>query len=111
MAKKDGRRYTDKFKFQVILEALRSQKPDAEVARASEQKISKLERMVGQKEVELALRYIQWDEDADTFAFKSPENLRLLLIAYPSLVGGIHLKQLSDFPGPPQSYRPPQVAD
>ena len=78
MAKKDGRRYTDKFKFQVILEALRSQKPDAEVARAyqvhsitlskwkkeflekgaevfgggeevraSEQKISKLERMVG----------------------------------------------------------------
>ena len=38
-----------------------------------------------------------------TFAFKSPENLRLLFIAYPSLVGGIHLKQLSDFPGPPQS--------
>ena len=37
-----------------------------------------------------------------TFAFKSPENLRLLFIAYPSLVGGIHLKQLSDFPGPPQ---------
>ena len=32
MAKKDGRRYTAKFKFQVVLEALRSQKPDAEVA-------------------------------------------------------------------------------
>ncbi len=26
MAKKDGRRYTAKFKFQVVLEALRSQK-------------------------------------------------------------------------------------
>ena len=38
------------------------------------------------------------------FAFSSPENLRLLLIAYPSSVGGIHLKRLSDFPGPPQ-YR------
>ena len=38
-----------------------------------------------------------------TFAFKSPENLRLLLIAYPSSVGGIHLKQLSDFPGPPHT--------
>ena len=37
-----------------------------------------------------------------TFAFKSPENLRLLLIAYPSSVGGIHLKRLSDFPAPPQ---------
>ena len=34
MAKKDGRRYTAKFKFPVVLEALRSQKPDAEVARA-----------------------------------------------------------------------------
>ena len=34
MAKKDGRRYTAKFKFQVVLEALRSQKPDAEGARA-----------------------------------------------------------------------------
>ena len=32
----------------------------------------------------------------------SPGNLRLLLIAYPSSVGGIHLKHLSDFPGPPQ---------
>ena len=86
MAKKDGRRYTAKFKFQVVLEALRRQKADAEIARAyqvhpitlskwkkeflekgaeffggrdevraSEQKISKLERMLGQKEVELAL--------------------------------------------------------
>ena len=33
MAKKDGRRYTAKFKFQVVLEGLRSQKPDAEAAR------------------------------------------------------------------------------
>ncbi len=65
MAKKDGRRYTAKFKFQVILEAQRSQKPDA-----------------------------------DTFAFKSLENRRLLFIADPSSVGGIHLKQLSDFPEP-----------
>ena len=86
MAKKDGRRYTAKFKFQVVLEALRSQKADAEIARAyqvhpitlskwkkefwekgaevfggrdevraSAQKISKLERLLGQKEVELAL--------------------------------------------------------
>ena len=86
MDKKDGRRYTAKFKFQVVLEALRSQKADGEVARAYrvhpitlskwkkeflekgaevfggrdevrayEQKISKLERMLGQKEVELAL--------------------------------------------------------
>ena len=86
MGKKDGRRYTAKFKFQVVLEALRSQKADGEVARAYqvhpitlskwkkeflekgaevfggrdevrayEQKISKLERMLGQKEVELAL--------------------------------------------------------
>ena len=86
MAKKDGRRYTAKFKFQVVLEALRSQKADAEVARAYqvhpitlskwkkeflekgaevfggrdevrgyEEKIAKLERMLGQKEVELAL--------------------------------------------------------
>ena len=30
-----------------------------------------------------------------------PENLRLLLIAYPSSVGGIHLNQLYDFMGPP----------
>ena len=37
------------------------------------------------------------------FAFKSPENLRPLLIAYPSSVGGIHLKHQSDFPRPPQS--------
>ena len=55
MAKKDGRRYTAKSKFQIVLEALRSQKPGAEVVRASEQKISKLERMVGQKEVNLEL--------------------------------------------------------
>jgi transposase-like protein len=86
VAKKDGRRYTAKFKFQVVLEALRRQKADAEIARAyqghpitlskwkkeflekgaevfggrdevraSEQKISKLEQMLGQKEVELAL--------------------------------------------------------
>jgi len=86
VAKTDGRRYTAKFKFQVVLEALRSQKADAEIARAyqvhpitlskwkkeflekgaevfggrdevraSEQKISKLERLLGQKEVELAL--------------------------------------------------------
>ena len=34
MGKKDGRRYTAKFKFQVVLEALRSQKADGEVARA-----------------------------------------------------------------------------
>ena len=93
MAKKDGRRYTAKFKFQVVLEALRSQKADAEIARAyqvhpitlskwkkeflekgakvfggrdafraSEQKISKLERMLGQKEVELALLKNFFDE-------------------------------------------------
>ena len=86
VGKKDGQRYTAKFKFQVALEALRSEKADAEVARAYqvhpitvskwrkeflekgaevfggrdevrvyEQKISKLERMLGQKEVELAL--------------------------------------------------------
>jgi len=30
--KKDGRRYTAKFKFQVVLEALPSQKADAEFA-------------------------------------------------------------------------------
>ena len=35
--------------------------------------------------------------------FQLPENLRLFVIAYPSSVGGIHLKQLPDFPGPPQS--------
>ena len=34
MGKKDGRRYTARFKFQVVLEALRSQKADGEVARA-----------------------------------------------------------------------------
>ena len=78
-------------KFRVVLEAVRSQKPDAEVARAyqvhpitlskwnteflekgaevfgagdevraCEQKISKLGRMLGQKEVELALSKISW---------------------------------------------------
>ena len=93
MAKTDGRRYTAKFKFQVVLEALRSQKADAEIARAYqvhpitlskwkkeflekgaevfggrdevrayEQKISKLERMLGQKEVELALLKNFWHE-------------------------------------------------
>ena len=80
MGKKDGRRYTAKLKFQVVLEASRSEKADAEVARADqvhpitlskwkkeflekgaevfggwdevrayEQKISKLERMLGLK--------------------------------------------------------------
>ena len=34
MGKKDGRRHTAKFKFQVVLEALRSEKAEAEVARA-----------------------------------------------------------------------------
>ena len=38
-----------------------------------------------------------------TFAFSSPENLRrLLLICIPPSGGGIHLNDLSDFPGPPQ---------
>ena len=37
-------------------------------------------------------------------ALNSPENLRLFVIAYPSSVGGIHLKQLPDFPGPPQTW-------
>ena len=93
MAKKDGRRYTAKFKFQVVLEAVRSEKADAGVARAYqvhpitlskwkkeflekgaevfggreevrayEQKISELERMLGQKEVDLALLKIFLDE-------------------------------------------------
>ncbi len=34
MAKKDGGRYTAKFKFQVVLEAVRSEKADTGVARA-----------------------------------------------------------------------------
>ena len=33
------------------------------------------------------------------------KNLRLLLIAYPSSNGGIHLKRLSDFPGPLSSHQ------
>ncbi|MEQ9569354.1 MAG: transposase [Longimicrobiales bacterium] len=81
-----GKRYSAKFKFSVVLEVLRSEKSDAEVARAYEvhpvtvsrwkneflergaevfggsdevqayeKRIGQLERMVGQKEVELAL--------------------------------------------------------
>lgn len=81
-----GKRYSPKFKFQVVLEALKEERPDAEVARAYEvhpvtvsrwkkeflekgpevfggreevqeyeRRISQLERMVGQKEVEIAL--------------------------------------------------------
>lgn len=86
MAKKNGKRYSAKFKFQLVLEALRREGVEAEVARAYgvhpvslskwkkeflekgaevfggsdqveeyEKKISALERMVGQKEVEIAL--------------------------------------------------------
>ena len=41
-----------------------------------------------------------------TFAFNSPENRRrLLLICIPPSGGGIHLSDLSDFPGPPQNDR------
>lgn len=81
-----GKRYSPKFKFNVVLEVLTSEKSDAEVARAYEvhpvtvsrwkgeflergpevfggseevkeyeQRIGQLERMVGQKEVEIAL--------------------------------------------------------
>ncbi|HSR54120.1 MAG TPA: transposase [Acidobacteriota bacterium] len=81
-----GKRYSPKFKFNVVLEALRSEKSDAEVARAYdvhpatvsrwksefmergaevfggteevkeyEDRIGQLERMLGQKEVEIAL--------------------------------------------------------
>ena len=86
MAKQAKRRYTPKFKFQVVLEAVKSRRSDAEIARAYqvhpitlskwkmeflekgaevftgkaseqeyEKKIAKLERMLGKKEVELAL--------------------------------------------------------
>ncbi len=86
MAKKTGKRYSAKFKFQLVLEALQREGADAEVARAYgvhpvtlskwkkeflekgaevfggseeireyEKKVSDLERMVGQKEVEIAL--------------------------------------------------------
>ncbi len=86
MAKSKSKRYSPKFKFQVVLEALRSPGTDAEVARAFEihpitlskwkkeflekgpevfsgaeavqgyeSKIARLERMLGKKEVELAL--------------------------------------------------------
>ena len=85
MGKKE-KRYTPKFKFQVVLEVLQSERAEAEVARAYdvhpvtvsrwkrqflergaevfsgsdevkayETRIGQLERMVGQKEVELAL--------------------------------------------------------
>ena len=87
MASKHGKRYSPKFKFQVVLEALKDDdRADAEVARAYdvhpvtvsrwkkqfleqgpevfggkeevreyERRISQLERMLGQKEVEIAL--------------------------------------------------------
>jgi transposase len=81
-----AKRYSPKFKFNVVLEVLRTEKSDAEVARAYdvhpvtvsrwkqqflergpevfggseevkayEERIGQLERMVGQKEVEIAL--------------------------------------------------------
>ena len=93
MASKPAKRSTPKFKFQVVLEAIRSQRSDAEVARAYqvhpitlckwkkeflekgaevfagkesaqqyEKTIPKLERMLGKKEVELALLKNFWDE-------------------------------------------------
>ncbi len=101
MASKPAKRSTPKFKFQVVLEAIRSQRSDAEVARAYqvhpitlckwkkeilckwkkeflekgaevfagkesaqqyEKTIAKLERMLGKKEVELALLKNFWDE-------------------------------------------------
>ena len=44
------------------------------------------------------------------FAFSSPENLRrLLLICIPPSDGGIHLIDLSDFPGPPQPIVGPPI--
>lgn len=86
MAKKNGKRYGAKFKFQLVLETLQRAGADAEVARAYgvhpvtlskwkreflekgaevfggseevaeyEKKVSDLERIVGQKEVEIAL--------------------------------------------------------
>jgi len=86
MAKESGKRYSPKFKFQVVLEALQREDSEAEVARAYgvhpvtlsrwkkeflehgaevfggsaeveeyERRIAELERMLGQKEVEIAL--------------------------------------------------------
>ncbi len=86
MASKHGKRYTPKFKFQVVLETLQGDHADVEVARAFkvhpitvsrwkkeflergpevfggseavkeyEEQVSRLERMLGQKEVEIAL--------------------------------------------------------
>ncbi len=86
MAKKNGKRYSPKFKFQLVLEAFQREGADAEVARAYgvhpvslskwkkeflekgsevfgssaevaeyEKRVGDLERMVGQKEVEIAL--------------------------------------------------------
>lgn len=86
VAKVNGRRYSAKFKFQIVVEALQREGSEAEVARAYgvhpvtlsrwkkefmekgaevfggsgevqeyERRISDLERMVGQKEVEIAL--------------------------------------------------------
>lgn len=86
MAKEKGKRYSAKFKFQLVVEVLQRVGSDAEVARAYgvhpvtlskwkkeflekgaevfggsqevaeyEKRVSDLERMVGQKEVEIAL--------------------------------------------------------
>lgn len=86
MGSRRGKRYSPQFKFNVVLEALKSEKSDAEVARAYEvhpatvsrwkkhflehgaevfggseevkvyeERIGQLERMLGQKEVEIAL--------------------------------------------------------
>lgn len=86
MGQKNGKRYSAKFKFNVVLEVLKTEKSDAEVARAYEvhpvtvsrwkeeflehgaevfggsdevkayeDRIGQLERMLGQKEVEIAL--------------------------------------------------------
>lgn len=94
MGSKTGKRYSPKFKFNVVLEALRSEKSDAEVARAYdvhpatvsrwkkqfletgpevfggseevkeyEERIGQLERMLGQKEVEIALLRNFFSED------------------------------------------------
>jgi len=86
MGREKGRRYLPKFRFNVVLEVLKTDKSDAEVARAYEvhpvtvsrwkreflergaevfggseevkeyeDRIGQLERMLGQKEVEIAL--------------------------------------------------------
>jgi len=86
MGRRHGKRYSPKFKFNVVLEVLKSDTADAEVARAYdvhpvtvsrwkreflergpevfggadevkeyEDRIGKLERMLGRKEVEIAL--------------------------------------------------------